>query len=77
MEELRKEIVTIKGQLAYLTKLVETMAQEDKPCAENQAKNEALGMVMSAIKTNPVLQNHPMFKDLMGPLEKILGGARR
>lgn len=74
MTKISIEINEIKDKLAYLTKLVESLVEE-RPCAE-QAKQESLDLVMGAIKSNPVLQNNPMFKDIIGPLEQMLKGGK-
>lgn len=66
---IRVEMVRLSNAVDYLTKLSETIAEEEKQV--NPQGAEALEAVQ-AMLNNSHMSKHPMFKEMLGPLEKMI-----
>lgn len=70
--EMKKGIAILNGQMSYLTQLSETIVEYGKPCEESQHRNaDNLDMLKELLANSP-LKKHPMFKDMIQPIEDMI-----
>lgn len=70
--EMKKVVGLLNNQVAYLVQLSETIVEYGNPCQETkQSGADSLDMLKELLHNSP-LKKHPMFADMLKPLEEML-----
>ena len=64
-------IEQLHDKVDYLTKLVETLIEESKPCTKKGNNNDNMKEMLKMFNSLPV-NNHPMFKQILEPLNDMI-----
>lgn len=67
VRETRTEVALIFAQVSHLAQITEDLAEE----AHNEPSGEALDVAYDFLQKSP-LAKHPMFKEMLGPLEDMI-----
>lgn len=66
---MNDDLQLLSDKIDYLTKLIETMINENEPC-KNRNKNPKEDLLK--ILESPSLAKNPMFKQMIEPIKDIL-----
>lgn len=67
--ETRTEVAALTHQVKYLSQLTEDVIMEDKTM--DASKSDALTSAYDFLEQSPMAK-HPMFKEMMGPLQEMI-----
>ncbi len=72
IQQLMIQIQTLTDKVNYITTLLEDVAMENSPCNQKKRQNKDMETILNMVKNSP-LKKHPMFAEMLKPLEDIIG----